>query len=215
MASLFYSKFDFKHSSWKDFKDEYQGVSKGMFSSRTDGTFLDGMFLVQNAMIKIGSPKMILLQPIEYNAVGGKIILVDGKKVLESVLMERPKLAEISMKHGCISFCKDDQISINCCVYNNMPDDSIHVLFRYDSTTFVPDWSCKAIKLLYNNYHMNPKFQLKITLKKKSQISIMDNRQLLHGHNEFAGNHKLCRVSSELCYAKPGQQKNLSNRFNF
>nr|CAG8526098.1 797_t:CDS:2 [Entrophospora candida] len=80
------SKFDFKHSSWKDFKDEYQGVSKGMFSSRTDGTFLGGMFLVQNAMIKIGSPKMILLQPIEYNAVGGKIILVDGKKVLESVL---------------------------------------------------------------------------------------------------------------------------------
>ncbi|CAJ0922588.1 6176_t:CDS:1, partial [Entrophospora sp. SA101] len=39
---------------------------------------------------------MILLQPIEYNAVGEKIILVDGKKVLESVLMERPKLAKIS-----------------------------------------------------------------------------------------------------------------------
>ncbi|CAJ0625814.1 8906_t:CDS:2 [Entrophospora sp. SA101] len=65
----------------KDFKDEYQGVSKGMFSSR--------------------SPKMILLQPIEYNAVGEKIILVDGKKVLESVLMERPKLAKISSMGVC------------------------------------------------------------------------------------------------------------------
>src|ERR1044072_2332223 len=64
-------QFDSKYSSWKDFKNEYQGVSKGMFSPHTDGTFLDGMFPIQNAMIKIGPPKMILLQLIEYDAVGG------------------------------------------------------------------------------------------------------------------------------------------------
>jgi hypothetical protein len=155
-------QFESKNSSWKDFKDEYQSVSKGMFSPHIDGTFLDGMFPIQNAMIKIGPPKMILLQPIEYDAVGGEIIFIDGKKVLESLLMERSKLAEILMKPGCISFCRDDQMSVNCSVYSHVPDGSIHVHFRHYSTTFTQDWPCEAIRFLHNNYHMNPKFQLNI-----------------------------------------------------
>ncbi|CAI2174161.1 11913_t:CDS:2 [Funneliformis geosporum] len=91
--------FDSKNSSWKDFKDEYQGVSKGMFSPHNDGTILDGIMI---------------------DTAGGEIMLVDGKKALESLLMERPKLIEILMKPGCIYFCRDNQISLNCYVYSHM-----------------------------------------------------------------------------------------------
>lgn len=163
-------------------------------SPHTDGTFLEGMFPAQTTMVKISPPKMLLLQPIEYDADGGEIILVDGKKVLESILAKRPKLAEILMKPGCVAFCRDDHMSMNYSVYEHMQDDSIHMHFRYDQTTFAPYWSYEAVKFLHNNYHMNPKYQVKIHLKEKEHILIVDNHRMLHGRGEFAGNRKLRRV---------------------
>ncbi|CAG8856436.1 2728_t:CDS:1, partial [Gigaspora margarita] len=61
-------------------------------------------------------------------------------------------------------------------------------------TTFAPYWSYEAVKFLHNNYHMNPKYQVKIHLKKKEHILIVDNHRMLHGRGEFAGNRKLRRV---------------------
>ncbi|CAG8853711.1 30884_t:CDS:1, partial [Gigaspora margarita] len=142
------SELDSKYSSWKNFKEEYQGISKEVaISPHTDGTFLEGMFPAhpaQTTMVKISPPKMLLLQPIEYDADGGEIILVDGKKVLESILAKRPKLAEILMKPGCVAFCRDDHMSMNYSVYEQMQDDSIRMHFRYDQTTFAPYWSYEA-----------------------------------------------------------------------
>ncbi|CAG8823014.1 12275_t:CDS:2, partial [Racocetra persica] len=189
------SELDSKDSSWKNFKDQYQGTSKEVaISPHTDGAFLEGMFPAQTTMVKICPPKMLLLQPIEYDANGGEIILVDGKKVLESILTERPKLAEILMKPGCIAFYRDDLMSMNYPVYMRMQDDSIRVHFRYDWATFAPYWSHDAVKFLHNNYHMNPAYQVKVLLKEKDHILILDNHRMLHGRSKFAGNRKLRRV---------------------
>ncbi|KAF0396424.1 carboxylate--amine ligase [Gigaspora margarita] len=179
------SELDSKYSSWKNCKEKYQGISKEVaISPHTDGTFLEGMFPAKTTMVKISPPKLLLIQPIEYDADGGEIILVDGKKVLESILAKRPKLAKILMKPLCVAFCRDDHMSMNYPVYEHMQDDSIRIHFRYDQTTFAPYWSYEAVKFLHNNYHMNP----------KCQILIVDNHRMLHDCGEFAGNRKLRRV---------------------
>ncbi|CAG8526407.1 23440_t:CDS:1 [Dentiscutata erythropus] len=83
------SELDSKYSSWKIFKEKYQGISKEVaISPHTDRIFLEGMFPVKTTMVKISSPKMLLLQPIEYDADGGEIVFFGGKKVLESILAE-------------------------------------------------------------------------------------------------------------------------------
>ncbi|CAG8775096.1 10894_t:CDS:1, partial [Racocetra fulgida] len=75
------SESDSKYSSWKNFKEEYQGISKEVaIFPHTDRTSLEDMFSAQTTMVKISSAKMVLLQPIEYDAEGSEIILVDGKK---------------------------------------------------------------------------------------------------------------------------------------
>ncbi|CAG8738818.1 26061_t:CDS:2, partial [Racocetra persica] len=170
------SESDSKYSSWKNFKEEYQGISKEVaIFPHKDGA--------QTTMVKISSPKILLLQPIEYDAEGDKIIFVDGKKVLESILTKRPKLAETLMKAGYIAFCRDNHISMNYSVYKHMQDDSIRV-YIFD----------KVVKFLHNNYHMNPEYQVKVYLKEKDHILIVDNHRILHSHDEFAGNCKLRRV---------------------
>lgn len=141
--------------------------------------------------IKMSPPKMVLLQYVENNVEGGELVLVDSKKVLESILDERPKLAEILMRPGCISFCKNEQVFSSFPVYERMPDDSIRVHFRYDSKVFVPDWSREAIKFLHQNYHMNPEFQIKIIPNEKNQILILDNYRILYGQDAFVGNRKM------------------------
>ncbi|CAB4421061.1 unnamed protein product [Rhizophagus irregularis] len=143
---------------------------------------------------KMSPPKMVLLQYVEDNVKGGDLVLVDSKKVLESILDERPKLAEILMRPGCISFCQNGESFSSFPVYERMSDDSIRVHFRYDSKVFVPDWSREAIKFLHQNYHMNPEFQIKIIPNEKNQILILDNYRILYGQDAFIGNRKMHRV---------------------
>lgn len=143
---------------------------------------------------KMSPPKMVLLQYVEDNVKGGELVLVDSKKVLESILDERPKLAEILMRPGCISFCQNGESFSSFPVYERMSDDSIRVHFRYDSKVFVPDWSREAIKFLHQNYHMNPEFQIKVIPNEKNQILILDNYRILYGQDAFIGNRKMHRV---------------------
>ncbi|UZO02280.1 uncharacterized protein OCT59_020764 [Rhizophagus irregularis] len=143
---------------------------------------------------KMSPPKMVLLQYVEDNVKGGELVLVDSKKVLESILDERPKLAEILMRPGCISFCQNGESFSSFPVYERMSDDSIRVHFRYDSKVFVPDWSREAIKFLHQNYHMNPEFQIKVIPDEKNQILILDNYRILYGQDAFIGNRKMHRV---------------------
>jgi D-alanine-D-alanine ligase len=166
-----------------DVVTENEGISKEVIFPHTDGTFLESINMVP--------PKMVLLQYIENNVEEGELILVDSKMVLKSILEERPRLAEILMRPGCISFCQNDKVFSSFPVYERMSDDSIRVHFRYDSKVFVPDWSREAIKFLHQNYHMNPEFQIKIIPNEKNQILILDNYRILFGHD---GNRKMRKV---------------------
>ncbi|CAI2170835.1 15750_t:CDS:2 [Funneliformis geosporum] len=155
-------------------QEEYSGLSKEVVYPHTDGTLLSGIISTLQGSIKTSSPKMILFQDVESDMEGGELILVDSKKVLNSILIERPGLAEILMKPGCISFCQAEQSSLNFPVYERRPDDSNKI-----SSSQLP-------------YHMNPDFQIKIALK-KNQILILDNYRVLHGSNEFDDNPMMFR----------------------
>jgi alpha-ketoglutarate-dependent taurine dioxygenase len=174
-------------SSWKDNKDEYQGVTAEEFLPHTDGSFLDGYTINDNRLVHVGPPKFILLQCVNQADEGGQNYIIDAERILGDLIENDPEVVQTLLKPGCITFFRDDLYAIDQPVYRKRLDGSYQLRFRYDFATYSPVWAVDAVKHLHKNYHMNNKYRINITLKSR-QILVVDNLRLLHAREAFKSN---------------------------
>lgn len=171
-------------SGWKNYQDEYQGVTAKEFLPHTDGSFIDGYYLDKSSLISVTPPRIMLLQCVKQAEEGGVNYVLDSKRILMDILKNDTGLARVLLKPGCISFIRDNLQSLHYPVYERQKDKSFHLRFRYDFATYSPEWSLNAIHILHHEYHMNKKYQINVELK-PSEILIVDNFRMLHARTAF------------------------------
>ena len=117
---------------------------------------------------------------------GGASVLIDVQRVFDDLAERDPQLLDILSTNGCVSYCRDDQIALDCAVFEELDDGTIMLRFRYDSTAYVADWARDAFDALQQDYFSDPEYQTRITLK-QGQIAIIDNYRMLHGRGFVRG----------------------------
>lgn len=170
---------------WEAFRSEYHGVSSAEFLPHTDGSYLHGLVARDGDYIELLPPKMLMLQCWQAAAAGGANLLVDGARVLADLRRERPADARILATRGAVTYCRDDQIALDCAVFQDLGDGSAMLRFRYDNTAFVADWAAEAFARLQRDYFGNPAYHQRAELA-PGQILAIDNYRMLHGREAFA-----------------------------
>jgi alpha-ketoglutarate-dependent taurine dioxygenase len=160
---------------------QYDKNSIENFLPHTDGSYLQGLVRHGDGYIHLLPPQMIVLQfwqpPINDEA----ILLIDAQRILDDLAERDPQLLETLSTNGCINFCRDDQVAVNCAVFEALGDGTIMLRFRYDSTVFVAEWAREALDTLQRDYLSDPRYQIRATLR-QGQIVVIDNYRMLHGH---------------------------------
>jgi hypothetical protein len=128
---------------------------------------------------------MLLLQCWQAAASGGANLLIDGSRVLADLRRERPANARILSARGAVTYCRDDQIALDCAVFQDLGEGTTMLRFRYDSTAFIADWAAEAFESLQRDYFANPAYHQRIELA-PGQILAIDNYRMLHGREAFA-----------------------------
>jgi alpha-ketoglutarate-dependent taurine dioxygenase len=169
---------------WEAHREEYHGVSSGEFLPHTDGSYLLGLVAREDGYLELLPPKMLMLQCWQTAASGGANLLLDGARVFADLARERPEDARILSTRGCVTFCRDDQIAIDCAVFQDLGDGTMMMRFRYDNTVFLADWAEDAFHALQRDYFSNPAYQSRIALT-PGQILAIDNYRMLHGREAF------------------------------
>jgi alpha-ketoglutarate-dependent taurine dioxygenase len=187
-------------STWKEHRGEYQGLTEEEFGPHTDGSFLDGALPLEGGgLVRIGPPKMVLLQCVRAAGEGGTNLVIDSQPILEEILLTKASLAKTLLTRGCITFCRDDQLALDCPVYEHVSDGRFRVRFRLDAKAYAPAWSIDALRELHDTYYRNPRYATSVALS-PGDILIMDNFRVLHGREAFkpdtsaTGSRKLRRV---------------------
>jgi alpha-ketoglutarate-dependent taurine dioxygenase len=170
--------------SWAEHRSEYAGVSEEEFAPHTDGTFLNGAYLEDERLVRVGPPPMMLLQSLRRAAVGGEIYVVDEAEIFREIVLNRPDMARILMSQDCFSICRDDQMALGFPVWERISASRFRVRFRIDSKVFVPDWALDTIRELHRIYHCDPRFKRVLDLQ-PGDILAVDNYRVLHGRNAF------------------------------
>jgi len=169
---------------WEAYRSEYHGVSSGEFLPHTDGSYLHGLVSRDDNYIELLPPKMLLLQCWQAASAGGANMLIDGARVLADLTRERPEHARILSTRGCVTYCRDDQIALDCAVFQDLGDGTTMLRFRYDATAFVADWAEEMFHALQRDYFGNPAYQARMALA-PGQILVIDNYRMLHGRDSF------------------------------
>lgn len=184
-------------------KKEYQSYDAGEVIPHTDGTFIDGMNIIDGQIVRIEPPYVVVFQCVAPAEAGGELILIDTQAVLNDMLVENPKLSKVLLTPGCISFCRDDQISLDFPVFQQQFDGSFRVRINCDNKAFSPDWSYGAVQRLYEEYFQNPKYRVSLKLESKD-VLVIDNYRVLHGravyqvyHNNNVRHHRRIWVANE------------------
>lgn len=169
---------------WENYRSEYHGVSTEEFLPHTDGSYLQGLVRQGDDYIRLLPPQMLVLQCWQQATSGGASVLIDGQRVFDDLSERDPQLLDILSTNGCVSYCRDDQIALDCAVFQEFGDGTVMLRFRYDSTVYVAEWARDALNTLQNDYFSNPRYQDRVTLQ-QGQIAIIDNYRMLHGRDSF------------------------------
>jgi len=169
---------------WEKFRSEYHGVNSEEFLPHTDGSYLHGLAHKDGKYIQLLPPGMLILQSVRAASAGGANLLIDGQRVFEDLRTRQPKFAEVLSQKGCVTYCRDDQIALDCAVFEQQQGGNVALRFRYDSTAYVADWAAEAFHTLQNKYWADPEYEMLITLR-PGQILAIDNTRMLHGREAF------------------------------
>ena len=169
---------------WQDFRSEYMGTSSEEFLPHTDGSYLHGLVREGGTYVELFPPKMLILQCAQNASVGGGSVLIDGQRVYRDLAAAHPGYLEALSRKGCVAYCRDDQIALDCAVFETLDDGTIMLRFRYDSAAYVADWALDAFHALQADYFANPRYQSHLKLA-KGQILLIDNYRMLHGRDAF------------------------------
>ena len=169
---------------WEAYRSEYHGVSSEEFLPHTDGSYLQGMVREGDHYVQLLPPGALLLQCWQQAASGGASILIDGLRVFRDLRRQHSWYHHVLSTKGCVTYCRDDQIALDCAVFEPLRDGTHMLRFRYDATAFVADWAVEAFHTLQNEYWANPRYQIRLTLT-PGQILIADNHRMLHGRDSF------------------------------
>ena len=170
---------------WENYRSEYHGVSSEEFLPHTDGSYLQGLVRHGDEYIRLLPPQMLVLQCWQPAASGGASVLIDVQRVFDDLAERDPQLLDILSTNGCVSYCRDDQIALDCAVFQELGDGTVMLRFRYDSTVYIADWAREAFDALQRDYFSDPRYQDRVTLQ-QGQIAIIDNYRMLHGRDSFA-----------------------------
>lgn len=170
---------------WENFRAEYHGVSTEEFLPHTDGSYLHGLVYRDGEYMELLPPKMLLLQCWQAAETGGANILIDGQRVYQDLVRDKPSYAHTLSTKGSVTYCRDDQIAFDCAVFQPLPDGAMMLRFRYDGTAYLADWAVEAFHALQDTYFANPRYLSRLALT-KGQILIVDNYRMLHGRDAFS-----------------------------
>lgn len=165
-------------------KQEYQSYDSGEVLAHTDGTFIDGINIIDDQIVRVEPPYVVVFQCVTPAEQGGALILIDTQQVLSDMLVENAQLAKILLTPGCISFCRDDQIALDFPVFQRQFNGSLRVRVNFDNKVFTPGWSYNAIQSLYKKYFENPKYRVTLRLESRD-ILVIDNYRVLHGRAAY------------------------------
>jgi alpha-ketoglutarate-dependent taurine dioxygenase len=169
--------------SWKEYRSEYIGVDQGRMDPHTDGSFLAGALSIDGRLHHVDPPAVVLLQCVEPAYSGGHHLVVDGQAVVERLMATDPELVRMLTFPGCVTVCRDDQISRDIPVLSSCPDGSLRVRFRYDSKTYAPPEALPALQA-FHRLTCDP--DLLHTIEQRAgETLIIDNHRALHGRTAF------------------------------
>lgn len=164
-------------------KEDFQSYSTEKVPPHSDGAALDGMDVIDDRIVRIGPPQIIIFQCVEPAEAGGELLLVDMKKVLVDLLRDRPDIARILLEPGCISFCRDNQFALDLPLFQKV-GDRWRVRAHCDNRVFTPERSQRAIKILFDEYINQPQYTDEVLLTAR-QILVLDNYRVLHGRAAY------------------------------
>ena len=144
---------------WENYRSEYHGVSSEEFLPHTDGSYLQGLVRHGDEYIRLLPPQMLVLQCWQPATSGGASVLIDVQRIFDDLAERDPQLLDILSTNGCVSYCRDDQIALDCAVFQELDDGTIMLRFRYDSTVYVADWARDAFDTLQRDYFSDPRYQ--------------------------------------------------------
>lgn len=170
---------------WEKYRSEYIGVNSEEFLPHTDGSYLHGLVRQGDEYIELFPPKMLVLQCSQSAAVGGGNVLIDGQQVYRDLAKKHPGYLEALSRKGCVAYCRDDQIALDCAVFETLDDGAIMLRFRYDGAAYVANWALEAFHAVQKDYFANPRYQSQLKLT-RGQILLIDNYRMLHGRDAFS-----------------------------
>ena len=170
---------------WETFRSEYIGVNAEEFLPHTDGSYLHGLACQDDKYVELFPPKMLVLQCCQNAAVGGGNVLIDGQRVYRDLAKEKPQHLNALSRKGSVTYCRDDQIALDCAVFETLDDGTIMLRFRYDAAAYVAEWALDAFHAVQKDYFANPRYQSQLKLT-RGQILLIDNYRMLHGRDAFS-----------------------------
>jgi hypothetical protein len=162
----------------------YFGTKSARFEPHTDGSYLHGLRMEKQGVVRVTPPKLIALQCIEPANEGGENFLIDMQAVVRDLVKEEPLHAAILFRDGAVSFCRDDQIAMDFPLFKKVGKSAFAVRFRSDEMTYVQHWAFPSISHLQKNYLRNEKYTVRLRLE-RNQILIVDNTRMLHGREDI------------------------------
>lgn len=170
---------------WEEYRSEYIGVNAEEFLPHTDGSYLHGLVRQGDDYMELSPPKMLVLQCSQNAAVGGGNVLIDGQRVYRDLATENPQYLEALSTKGCVAYCRDDQLALDCAVFEMLEEGAIMLRFRYDGAAYVANWALDAFHAVQKDYFANPRYQSQLKLA-RGQILLIDNYRMLHGRAAFS-----------------------------
>lgn len=172
------------NAEWQQYRSEYHGLGTGSVAPHSDGTFVDGIVADGAGVRRVAPPRYVILQVVRHADTGGANIVVDGQRVLDSLLLHEPELAATLCRPGCITFCRDDQIALDQAVFAMAQPGHMKIRFRGDSKAYSPDWARGAVETV-RRWFESDDFATRVVAG-EGQVLVLDNTRVLHGREAFA-----------------------------